>query len=157
MLGSKKEVSYTKLKTAMENDILQRYPTIAKHIDAIHVEKAHMSADVRSSGIGIAVSDSKCMKEALPIGVQPQQAIRYEEPSAGTKKYIDKAMDSAIKSGLSQEDAFKKVKDSLISVMGFDPATKQYVISARAPEKEAQALGVTDSLLEQTSIQMWVG
>ena len=155
MLGSKKTVSYTKLKSAMENDILQRFPTIAQHINDIHIEKGHLSADVRSAGIGIAIADSKCMKEALPIGVQPQDAIRYEEPSAGTKKYIDKAMDSAIKSGLTQEQATKKVKDSLIPVMGFDPATRQYVISARAPEKEARAFGVTDSLLEQTSVQMW--
>ncbi len=155
MLGSKKEVSYTKLKTAMENDILQRYPTIAQHINDIHIEKGHLSADVRGAGLGIAVSDSKCMKEALPIGVQPTQAIRYEEPSAGTKKYIDKAMDSAIKSGMTEAEAHKKVQDSLIPVMGFDTATRQYVISARAPEKEAKAFGVTDSLLEQTSVQMW--
>ena len=154
MLG-KKTVSYKKLQTAMENDILQRFPAISQHIDAIHIEKGHLSAQARSEGIGIAVGDSVCKKEALPIGVQPTQVIRYEEPSAGTKKYIDKTMDSYIKQGKTEAEAHKLVQDSLIPVMGFDPATRQYVVSAKAPESELKKVGVTDSLLEQTSIQMW--
>ena len=154
MLG-KKQVSYTKLKTSMENDIGQRFPEISKHIHSINIDKGHLSGDIRSAGIGIACDSKVCTKEALPLGVSPQQAIRYEEPSAGTKRYIDKAMDSAIKSGLTEAEATKKVKDSLIPVMGFDPATRQYVVSARAPEAEAKKYGVTDSLLEQTSIPMW--
>ena len=154
MLG-KKTVSYKKLQTAMENDILQRFPAISQHIDAIHIEKGHLSAQACSEGIGIAVGDSMCTKEALPLGVQPMQAIRYEEPSAGTKKYIDKTMDSYIKQGKTEAEAHKLVKDSLIPVMGFDPATRQYVVSAKAPESELKKVGVTDSLLEQTSIQMW--
>jgi hypothetical protein len=154
MLG-KKTVSYKKLQTAMENDLLNRFPAITKHIDAIHIEKGHLSAQARSEGIGIAVGDSMCTKEALPLGVQPMQAIRYEEPSAGTKKYIDKTMDSYIKQGKTEAEAHKLVQDSLIPVMGFDPATRQYVVSAKAPESELKKVGVTDSLLEQTSIQMW--
>jgi hypothetical protein len=154
MLG-KKTVSYKKLQTAMENDLLNRFPAISQHIDAIHIEKGHLSAQARSEGIGIAVGDSMCTKEALPLGVQPMQAIRYEEPSAGTKKYIDKTMDSYIKQGKTEAEAHKLVKDSLIPVMGFDPATRQYVVSAKAPESELKKVGVTDSLLEQTSIQMW--
>lgn len=154
MLG-KKTVSYTKLKTAMENDILQRFPAISQHISDINIEKGHLSADTRANGIGIAVGDSMCTKEALPLGVQPMKAMRYEEPSAGTKKYIDKTMDSYIKQGKTEAEAHKLVQDSLIPVMGFDPVTKQYVISAKAPESELAKVGVTDSLLEQTSIQMW--
>lgn len=154
MLG-KKTVSYKKLQTAMENDLLNRFPAISQHIDAIHIEKGHLSAQARSEGIGIAVGDSMCTKEALPLGVQPMQAIRYEEPSAGTKKYIDKTMDSYIKQGKTEAEAHKLVQDSLIPVMGFDPATRQYVVSAKAPESELKKVGVTDSLLEQTSIQMW--
>ena len=154
MLG-KKTVSYTKLQTAMETDLLQRFPAISQHIDAIHIEKGHLSAQARAEGIGMAVSDSMCTKEALPLGVQPMKAMRYEEPSAGTKRYIDKAMDSYIKQGKTEAEAHKLVQDSLIPVMGFDPATKQYVISAKAPENELKKVGVTDSLLEQTSIQMW--
>lgn len=154
MLG-KKTVSYKKLQTAMETDLLNRFPAISQHIDAIHIEKGHLSAQARSEGIGIAVGDSMCTKEALPLGVQPTQAIRYEEPSAGTKKYIDKTMDSYIKQGKTEAEAHKLVQDSLIPVMGFDPATRQYVVSAKAPESELKKVGVTDSLLEQTSIQMW--
>lgn len=154
MLG-KKTVSYKKLQTAMETDLLNRFPTISQHIDAIHIEKGHLSAQARSEGIGIAVGDSMCTKEALPLGVQPMQVIRYEEPSAGTKKYIDKTMDSYIKQGKTEAEAHKLVQDSLIPVIGFDPATRQYVVSAKAPESELKKVGVTDSLLEQTSIQMW--
>lgn len=154
MLGQKK-VEYPKLKRAMENDIMNRFPAISKHINAINIDKGHLSADVRSAGIGIACDSKVCTKEALPLGVSPEKAIRYGEISTGTKRYIDKAMDSLMKSGLSEADAHKKVQDSLIPIMGFDTATKQYVISARAPEEEARKLGVTDSLLEQTSIPMW--
>ena len=75
MLG-KKTVSYTKLKTAMENDILQRFPAISQHISDINIEKGHLSADTRANGIGIAVGDSMCTKEALPLGVQPMKAMK---------------------------------------------------------------------------------
>jgi len=154
MLGQTK-VEYKKLKTAMENDIMNRFPAISKHINAINIDKMHLSGDIRSAGIGIAMDSKVCAKEALPLGVTPQKAIRMEEPSNGVKRYIDKAMDSLVKSGVSEAEAHKRVKDSLIPMMGFDPATKQYVISAKAPEEEAKKLGVMDSLLEQTSIPMW--
>ena len=154
MLGNNKQKSYTKLKTAMENDILNRFPTISEHISAINIGKGHLSADIRSAGIGISMDSKVCAKEALPLGMTPQTAIRTEIPEA-VKKYIDKAMDSLIQKGMSEEDAHKKVQDSLEPVMGFDSATRQYVISAKAPEAEAKKLGVMDSLLEQTSIPMW--
>lgn len=154
MLGQTK-VEYKKLKTAMENDIMNRFPAISKHINAINIDKMHLSGDIRSAGIGIAMDSKACAKEALPLGVTPQKAIRMEEPSNGVKRYIDKAMDSLVKSGVSEAEAHKRVKDSLIPMMGFDQAAKQYVISARAPEEEAKKLGVMDSLLEQTSIPMW--
>ena len=38
MLGQTKTRSYTKLKTAMENDIVNRFPTIAQHINAINID-----------------------------------------------------------------------------------------------------------------------
>ena len=155
MLGTNKVVSYSKIKTAMENDILQRFPAISKHIDSIDLTKGHISGAVRSEGIGFAVDSQLCAKEALPLGAVPQQATRMLEPSAGTKRYIDKAMDSLVKSGLSEAEARKVVKDSLIPVAGYDKATGQYVMSAVAPEAEAKKFGVTDSLLEQTSIPMW--
>ena len=154
MLG-KQEIKYTKLQTAMENDIMNRFPAISKHINAIHIDKGHLSADVRSAGIGIGVTDSICGKEALPLGATPKKAIRYADPSEGTKRYIDKAMDSFIKAGLSEAEAHKKVKDSLEPVMFYDGKAGQYVVTAVAPEAEAQKFGVTDSLLEQTSIPMW--
>lgn len=156
MLGQANTKSYTKLKTAMENDILNRFPAISKHIHAINIDNNHISGDIRSAGIGIACDSKVCTKEALPFGVDPQKAIRYGEISESTKKYIDTQMDSLMKSGLSEAEAHKKVQDSLEPVMGFDPATRQYVVSARAPQKEGAILGANkDSLLEQTSIPMW--
>ena len=153
MLG-KTQVSYTKLKTAMENDIMNRFPAISKHISAINIDKGGFSGDLRGAGIGMAVTDSICTKEALPLGAQRQQSIRTEISDA-TKRYIDKAMDSLMKTGMSEADAHKKVQDSLEPVFGYDAKARQYVVSARAPEAEAKKLGVMDSLLEQTSIPMW--
>ena len=156
MLGQAKKVSYTKLKTAMENDILSRFPAISRHIQAINIDKDRISGDIRSAGIGIACDSKVCAKEALPLGVNPQKAIRYGEISDATKKYIDTQMDSLMKSGMSEAEAHKKVQDSLEPIMGFDPATRQYVISARAPQKDSAIFGANkDSLLEQTSIPMW--
>ena len=152
MLG-KKSVSYSKLKTAMENDILGRFPTIAKHINAINIDNstlAPLSADVKGAGLYINVDSNRCAKEITPRGVAQNNAIRMEI-SDSVKRYIDKTMDSLVQKGMSQEDAHKKVQDSLEPVMGYDRATGQYVISARAPEQA----GVKDSLLEQTSIPMW--
>jgi len=155
MLGHKR-TEYPKLQNNMENMVVQRFPTIAKHIDAIHIDKEHMSGAIQSSGMAINVDSKVCAKEALPLGTNPQKAIRMGDIPEATKRYIDKAMDSYIKSGLTEAEAHKKVQDSLEPVMGFDPATRQYVISAKAPEAEAKKLGVVcDSLLEQTSIPMW--
>ena len=154
MLG-KRTVSYTKLKTAMENDIMNRFPAISQHISAINIDKNHISEDIRSAGLGMAMDSKVCAKEALPLGVNPQKAIRTEISDA-TKKYIDTQMDSLMKSGMSEAEAHKKVQDSLEPVMGFDPATKQYVISVRAPKSDSSIIGANkDSLLEQTSIPMW--
>ena len=156
MLGQAKKVSYTKLKTAMENDILSRFPAISRHIQAINIDKDRISGDIRSAGIGIACDSKVCANEARPLGVNPQEAIRYGEISDATKKYIDTQMDSLMKSGMSEAEAHKKVQDSLEPIMGFDPATRQYVISASAAQKDSVIFGANkDSLLEQTSIPMW--
>lgn len=152
MLGNKNTVSYTKLKTAMENDILNRFPTISKHIQSINIDKRHFSADLRGAGLFVNTDSNVCAKEALPIGTVPQKAIRVGEISDATKAYIDEQMDSLMKSGMTEEEAHKKVQDSLEHVMGYDPATRQYVSSVRAPKIEG---AVNDSLLEQTSIPMW--
>ena len=157
MLGQNRRTqSFTKLKTAMENDILARFPTIATHINAINIDNARMSplsADIKSAGIGFAVDSKVCAKEALPFGVNAQKAMRTEVSDA-TKAYIDTQMDSLMKSGKTEAEAHKIVQDSLEPVMGFDPATRQYVVSARAP-KNSIAGANNDSLLEQTSIPMW--
>lgn len=152
MLGKRNTASYTKLKTAMENDILNRFPTIAQHINAINIDKNHLSSDIRGSGLYINADSNLCTKEALPKGYFAQKTVRTEISDA-TKAYIDRQMDSFMKSGMSEEEAHKKVQDSLEPCMGYDSSTGQYVISARAPES---ANGINkDSLLEQTSIPMW--
>ena len=156
MLGQTKVQNFTKLKTAMENDIVGRFPNIAKHINAINIDNARMSplsADIKSAGIGMAVDSKVCAKEALPLGVNPQKAMRTEISDA-TKAYIDSQMDSLMKNGKTEAEAHKIVQDSLEPVMGFDPATRQYVVSARPP-KSSIAGANNDSLLEQTSIPMW--
>ena len=156
MLGQTKVQNFTKLKIGMENDIVGRFPNIAKHINAINIDNARMSplsADIKSAGIGMAVDSKVCAKEALPLGVNPQKAMRTEISDA-TKAYIDSQMDSLMKKGKTEAEAHKIVQDSLEPVMGFDPATRQYVVSARAP-KSSIAGANNDSLLEQTSIPMW--
>ena len=154
MLGATTK-SYTKLKSAMENDILQRFPAISKHVSAINIDNATlspMSADIKGAGIFAQVDSNRCNKEALPRGVISKDSIRMEMPES-VKAYIDKAMDSFVQKGMSEADAKKKVQDSLEPVMGYDRATGQYVISARAPEGNIAV--AKDSLLEQTSIPMW--
>lgn len=151
MLG-KRTVSYTKLKTAMENDITNRFPAISQHIHAINIDKNHLSADIQGAGLFIQKDSKVCTKEALPFGTNSKDAIRIEMSDA-VKAYIDKTMDSLVKSGMSEVDAHKKVQDSLEPTLGYDQKTRQYVVCARAPEG---AIAVAkDSLLEQTSIPMW--
>ncbi len=151
MLG-KKAVSYTKLKTAMENDIVNRFPAISQHIHAINIDKNHMSADIQGAGLFIQKDSKVCGKEALPFGTNPQNAFRTEISDA-TKAYIDKTMDSLIQSGMSEAEAHKKVQDSLEPTIGYDIKTRQYVFGATAPAGSITT--AKDSLLEQTSIPMW--
>lgn len=151
MLGTKRR-SYDSLKARMERDIEQRFPTIAKGLSAINIERsadAPMSADLRSSGLYINTDSKKCAYEALSRNVNMQEPVR-EEISESVKRYIDKSMDSFIRAGVSEEDARKRVQAKLEPVMGYDSARRQYVIGAKVNDGK-----VNDSLLEQTSIPMW--
>ena len=153
MLGKSKR-TYDGLIAKMENEIVDRFPAISKHINAIHIDNSKMSpmsADIKSAGLFCAVDSNKCMKEALPAGFQPTDAV-VMKISDSTKAYIDRSMDSLIKSGMNEATAKKKVQDSLIPIMGYDPANKQYIMTAVAPSADGK---VHDSLLEQTSIPMW--
>lgn len=154
MLGAKSTRDYTRLKAALENDIVSRFPEISRHISAINIDNsrlAPMSADIRAAGLFAQVDSNRCTKEALPYGAQPKQAV-VMRISDTAKAYIDASMNSLVRGGMSEADAKKKVQDSLIPMMGYDPAAKQYVLTAVAPAKDGK---VHDSLLEQTSIPMW--
>ena len=150
MLGATKTFSCEKFKRACENDILQRFPAISKHISAINIDKNHISGDIKGAGLFIQKDSNVCKKEALPLGGIPQEAIRIEVPQA-TQAFIDKQMDSLVQGGMSEADAHQKVQAQLDSYLGYDAKTGQYVISAK-PHSEIIA---KDSLLEQTSIPMW--
>ena len=153
MLGKSKR-TYDGLIAKMENEIVDRFPAISKHINAIHIDNSKMSpmsADIKSAGLFCAVDSNKCMKEALPAGFQPTDAV-VMKISDSAKAYIDRSMDSFIKNGMDEATAKKKVHDSLIPMMGYDPAKKQYIMTAIAPSADGK---VHDSLLEQTSIPMW--
>lgn len=153
MLGQKRTNDFTKLKATMENDIMNRFPTIAQHINAINIDKSSakpMSADIRGAGLYINTDSNKCTKESLPFGTQAQ-AVREEIP-ASVKQYIDTQMDSLLQAGVPEAEAKKRVQAKLEPTMGYDPATRQYVISASVKDS---AIANKDSLLEQTSIPMW--
>lgn len=153
MLGKSKR-TYDGLIAKMENEVVDRFPAISKHINAIHIDNSKMSpmsADIKSAGLFCAVDSNKCTKEALPAGFQPTDAV-VMKISDSAKAYIDRSMDSFIKSGMDGATAKKKVQDSLIPMMGYDPAKKQYIMTAVAPSADGK---VHDSLLEQTSIPMW--
>lgn len=153
MLGKSKR-TYDGLIAKMENEVVDRFPAISKHINAIHIDNSKMSpmsADIKSAGLFCAVDSNKCTKEALPAGFQPTDAV-VMKISDSAKAYIDRSMDSFIKSGMDEATAKKKVQDSLIPMMGYDPANKQYIMTAIAPSADGK---VHDSLLEQTSIPMW--
>lgn len=153
MLGKSKR-TYDGLIAKMENEIVDRFPAISKHINAINIDNSRMSpmsADIKSAGLFCAVDSNKCTKEALPAGFQPTDAV-VMKISDSAKAYIDRSMDSFIKSGMDEATAKKKVQDSLIPMMGYDPAKKQYIMTAIAPSADGK---VHDSLLEQTSIPMW--
>ena len=153
MLGKSKR-TYDGLIAKMENEVVDRFPAISKHINAIHIDNSRMSpmsADIKSAGLFCAVDSNKCTKEALPAGFQPTDAV-VMKISDSAKAYIDRSMDSFIKSGMDEAAAKKKVQDSLIPMMGYDPANKQYIMTAVAPSADGK---VHDSLLEQTSIPMW--
>ena len=153
MLGKSKR-TYDGLIAKMENEVVDRFPAISKHINAIHIDNSKMSpmsADIKSAGLFCAVDSNKCTKEALPAGFQPTDAV-VMKISDSAKAYIDRSMDSFIKSGMDEATAKKKVQDSLIPMMGYDPVKKQYIMTAIAPSADGK---VHDSLLEQTSIPMW--
>lgn len=155
MLGNKRALDCKKFKTACENDILNRFPTIAQHISAINIDKNHISADVRGAGLYIQKDSQVCSKEALPKGAVPMEAIRVQVLPE-TKKFIDEQMDSLVQGGMKEAEAHEKVQAQLDSYLGYDAKTGQYVITARPHEAVVRdQIANKDSLLEQTSIPMW--
>lgn len=151
MLGSKKVHDYSALKNQMENMIVDRFPATAKYIQGINIDKSSevpMASSIRNAGIYINMDSNKCSKE---VNKDSRPVIR-EVITEELKQYIDKAMDSYVKTGMSEQDAKKKVTDSIEPVMGYDSKTGEYVVSARVPNSKG---GQKDSLLEQMSIPMW--
>lgn len=150
---------YEQLMSNIEKDLNQRFPIIAKSIQRVRVEKAAdhpLSRSTRNGGVYTSLDSCVCQKEAIPRGYNNIPFIRTEIPKP-LKTFIDKSMDSLVKKGMSEEAAKERVMGNMESVMGFDKANGQYVISAR-PKANAEDNGVTkvlDSLLEQTSIPMW--
>ena len=81
MLG-RRTVSYTKLKTAMENDIMNRFPAISQHISAINIDKNHLSADIQGAGLAIA-RDS----EQIHIMLSAQKSLMLQRLTS-TNRWI---------------------------------------------------------------------
>lgn len=148
MLGQNKTKSFDGLIAKMEKDIENRFPTISQHITGINIDKNHLSADIRGAGLYVNTDSNVCQKKNTADGKLAVREVITDE----LKNYIDKTMDSLMKKGVSEADAHQRTMDSLEPVMGYDPKTQQYVISARVPTKVE---GQKDSLLEQTSIPMW--
>lgn len=152
MFGKVKTKEYPVLKAKMENMVLDRFPTVAEKISDIHIEKsseAPISSSIRAAGLYLSMDSNRSKKEA---GVRDSKPALREYISDELKSYIDKTMDSLMKSGVPEAEAKQKVQDSLEPVLGYDAKEQQYVLSARIP---SSIVGVKDSLLEQTSIPMW--
>lgn len=147
MLGATSNRDFSKLKLKMENDIQNRFPNIAKHISAINIDNAHLSSDIRSAGLYINKDSRICTKDANAERPCIKNVVTDE-----LKGYIDRQMDSLVKSGVSEEVAKKRVTDSIQLYMGYDRVNKQYVMQGVAPSADGK---VNDSLLQQTSIPMW--
>lgn len=148
MLGQNKVKTYDGFIAKMEKDIEGRFPTISQHITAINIDKNHLSADIRGAGLYVNTDSNVCQKKNTADGKLAVREVITDE----LKTYIDKSMDSLMKKGVTEAEAHQRTMDSLEPVMGYDPKTQQYVISARVPTKVE---GQKDSLLEQTSIPMW--
>ena len=141
---------FNKTISTFKEDIANRFPEISKEIEDIHFEKGTLGGSLRSKGVYMAMDSRVCEKEAVPFSYQGMPSpIRVEMP-VSTQRYIDQQMDSLISRGFSEKDAEKQVKGSLQTFFGFDPATRQYVVSSFAPSSVNK-----DSLLEKTSIPMW--
>lgn len=137
--------SFVKTKELLEREVEHRFPTIAKSIDSINFEQGKIRASIASQGIYLCTDSKVCTKEdtgnAMP-------SIR-EEITDSLKIYIDSNMNKYMQMGMNEEDAKRKVKDSLEPLMGYDEKARQYVVSARPKGL------VTDSLMEGLSIPMW--
>ena len=153
MLGAKTRHEYPKLKQLMENDILDRYPNMARHIDEIRIEKSSevpISGDIRNGAV-FGQIDSNVTKHEDTRNARMVQSFRTETTDS-LKRYIDSAMDSLVSKGVDAEVAKHRVADSIATFVGFDKAKQQYVVMGVPPTKDGK---VTDSLLQQTSIPMW--
>ena len=149
MLGQKSTVSFDKTKALLEADLTQRYENISKHIDSINITKGALGASVRNAGLFMSRDSKVCSKDA---NRDSKPCVREIIPDE-TKTFIDKNMDSLMKSGVSESEARKRVMNQLDTWFGQDKATGEYVMTAKPASENPKA--VFDSLLQQTSIPMW--
>ena len=84
----KKQVSYDKFKTAVENDIMNRFPAISQHIHSINIDKNHFSADLRGAGLGIAKDSRVCSKEASVPNFLLYD-LQFEQYKSGCSSFVD--------------------------------------------------------------------
>lgn len=139
-------------KKLMERDLGERFPNISRSIASIDIKRsseAPLSGDIRSAGIFVNTDSKVCNKEA-GAGKPAMRVVITDE----VKSYIDKEMDSLVQKGYSEEDAHRKVQDSLTPMMGYDAAKREYVMAMATPKAVAEGKA-RDSLLQQTSIPMW--
>lgn len=149
MIGNKSTKSFAATKLKLENDLNQRFPTITESIASINIDNARMNANIRNAGTYMSMDSKKCNKDVN----RDSKPVLREVITDDVKRYIDKNMDSYVKSGMTEEKAHKKVMDSLDVWFGQDKRTGEYVMTAKPKSDDSKA--VYDSLLEQTSIPMW--
>lgn len=147
--------SFGKFAELAAQDLEKQFPNSMKHIDNISIGKATESASGIANAafkMGNAVKDSGVYINADTTtksyyANEQRPAVRMEMADE-VQQYVADSMDKLQNEGKTAEEAKKAVKDSMKTIMQFDPATKQYVM-------KSVVKGINDSLITQTQIPYW--
>lgn len=153
MLGKTRK-EYTQWKRTMENDLVNRFPTISQNIERIDLQNSThhpLTASEKASALYMHKDSRVCTKEALAHGVVAKDSLVAVMPDA-TKRYIDTSIEKFVAGGMPEVEAKHKVQDSLQTFFGYDASKGQYVVTAVPPATDNR---VNDSVLGQLAIPMW--
>ena len=141
---------FSRLAEKVEKDFAQNFGSTLETMPRIAIGKStdaghRISRTMMQSGVYLDYG--KKNGNTFAPGAAMIDALRVEQPKEA-QAYINRTMDSLLQAGLKEDEALDRIAGTVKQMMGFDPATGQYV-------RTAGIANVTDSMISSSQFPFW--